>query len=67
MICVHAQIMLFNNPTKVYRTIECKTPFIKFLDESDPKMLANSTASFTTTPTGALLLTFISELSLIHI
>ena len=54
--------MLMNYDLKVYLTIEFKTPFIKFLDVSDPKISASFTDSFTTTPTGVSISQRISDL-----
>ena len=59
--------MLLNNDLKVYLTIEFKTPFIKFLDVSEPKMSASFTDSFTTTPTGVSISQFISDMAVLKI
>ena len=59
--------MLLNNDIKVYLTIEFKTPFIKFFDESEPKTFPNLTASFTTTPIGVSLFVDNSDIAILRI
>ena len=59
--------MLLNYDLKVYLTIELKTPFIKFLDVSEPKTSPNFTDSFTITPTGVSKPQDISDIAILKI
>ena len=59
--------MLLNYHLKVYLTIELKTPFIKFLDVSEPKTSASFTDSFTTTAMGVSRSQDISDIAILKI